>query len=366
MTMAGTAARPVVDGIDVEAVLRAEVRAVRASVSKRWRVAELVVAGIVTLGAYYGVYAALVFFVESMAVAVVLAVALGAIAAVSLMTYGHPFTHRLSGRWLAGSGLLGAPILGFDLQWWKSKHNRNHHHRTNQNDDDDLDIRAVRLSPGLEWKPMHRLQPWLLPVGALGTHLGMVRKSTVFRFQERPDLPYAVRVARAAVAPGWLVALMVPPMLRHGVLATLVVAAIASLTIGAILGAVFLVNHVVEGTEFGEPSGGFHEWQVRGSSQYAISSLGVTLFTGGLNLHVAHHLMPRASLLELWRLSHRLPVVCAEIGLPLTTFPSWRAAWRSHRRVVRQLAQDPNQSGADAIQARPAVIPASTALSQLR
>ena len=119
---------------------------------------------------------------------------------------------------------------------------------------------------------------------------------------------------------------------------------------GLIMGSVFQLAHVVEGTEQPLPnSEGIIEadWAVhemRTTANFAPRNRLVNWYVGGLNYQVEHHLFPHISHLHYSAIAPIVERTAREHNVPYTCKPTLRAALRSHFRRLYQLGHEEHQA----------------------
>jgi linoleoyl-CoA desaturase len=274
-----------------------------------------------------------------------LAVLLGWGIASSNMQLAHPAIHRSAG--LSPAVRLVLPrCTGVSSAWWRAKHGLHHRHTNQLGSDDDLDTILFRFSPDVEWRPVHRLQPVLAPLCYPLLHLSLVLRGVAFavtgRVRRTPVHQVSVGSAgRMLVGQlGIPVLLIVAGSVLHGVLPVMVVALTASLVAGALLSAVFVVEHTVIGTRFGPAAQGrgFERDTLEVCADVAAPPL-VSWLVGGLNHHAAHHLAPRAAFVDLAHITAVVSAASSAGGVTRVEFPSWRSAWWAHLRFLAAMSR---------------------------
>ncbi|MEO5680300.1 MAG: fatty acid desaturase, partial [Acidimicrobiales bacterium] len=125
----------------------------------------------------------------------------------------------------------------------------------------------------------------------------------------------------------------------------------AGVLAGFIMAVVFQTGHCLDTTTFLKPEAGTGRietgWalaQVAGTADVAPSNRLYTMFTGGLNHHVEHHLFPQANQLLLPAIAPVVRRHCEANGIEVVVLPTLLAAVRSHQRLLRTLGQQPPQS----------------------
>jgi linoleoyl-CoA desaturase len=254
--------------------------------------------------------------------------------------------------------MLGASfdMLGANGYMWQITHNVIHHTYTNiHNVDEDLTVSPLlRLSPDAEHYWFHRFQHWYA-AGAysLATLFWVFAKD--FKYFMKKDLgPFQDRKhSKGAVT--WLVvskiayyiyALVLPLMLIQAPWwAILLGFATVHLIAGAILGIVFQLAHVVEGTEYPLPddTGNMeHTWAVHEmltTSNFARSNPVLRWYIGGLNFQIEHHLFPKVCSIHYPEISGIVQDVAKKHGIPYNEHLTFTAALASHWRMLKKLGQ---------------------------
>lgn len=111
---------------------------------------------------------------------------------------------------------------------------------------------------------------------------------------------------------------------------------------GLVLGLVFQLAHVVEGTEFpiANEEGNIEEaWavhQMKTTANFARKSFLATWFCGGLNMQVEHHLFPRICHIHYPRISEIVKKTAEEFGVPYIENRTFLSALKSHYRMLRK------------------------------
>lgn len=252
--------------------------------------------------------------------------------------------------------MLGASfdMLGANGYMWQITHNVIHHTYTNiHNVDEDLTVSPLlRLSPEAEHYWFHRFQHWYA-AGAysLATLFWVFAKD--FKYFMKKDLgPFQDRRhPKGAVA--WLVfskvayytyALVLPLIfIQQPWWVILLGFVTVHLIAGAILGIVFQLAHVVEGTEYPLPDEGGnmeHTWAVHEmltTSNFARSNPVLRWYIGGLNFQIEHHLFPKVCSIHYPEISHIVQDVAKKHGIPYNEHLTFRAALASHWRMLRKL-----------------------------
>jgi linoleoyl-CoA desaturase len=247
-------------------------------------------------------------------------------------------------------------LLGANPYVWGLTHNLVHHTYTNiPGHDEDIEVAPglLRMSPEEPWRPWQRYQHlYAFPLYGLASLAWVFRKDFVKFFQPRigqhaarhPRREYVNLFFYKALYLGLYlgVPLAVLPLTWGQVLLGFVV---LHLVEGVVMGLVFQLAHVVEGTAFpaADPSGTMPEaWaahQLRTTANFAPCSRAAAFFCGGLNRQIEHHLFPRVCHIHYPALAPIVRETAREFGLPYLENLSFGAALRSHYRLLRRLGQ---------------------------
>lgn len=118
---------------------------------------------------------------------------------------------------------------------------------------------------------------------------------------------------------------------------------------GLVLGLVFQLAHVVEGTQFPSPNldGNIEEaWaahQMMTTANFAVDSKFAAFFCGGLNRQVEHHLFPKICHIHYPAIGKIVKATALEFGLPYIESPTFASALCSHYRILRKLGKEAYQ-----------------------
>ncbi|MEO3816041.1 fatty acid desaturase [Plantactinospora sp. B24E8] len=276
-----------------------------------------------------------------------------AIATVSLLgSWFHDSVHR-SVRLPAGVDFLlarlGASPVGFSPRWWAYKHVRLHH-RYPGNPEFDPDIqfgRLGRVSSAQGWQPLHLTQHvhmwFLLPFSTLNM-LKPAEPRLVRRYNHLPGITITV--------PGWVFLLdkyvgalvvWLPVFLTQSLRGATATFLVFHLCAGTLVSFVTQVQH---NTALSDDSDDYSaRWplcdQVLRTTDVGRRQGVWWWLCGGVNFHIAHHLAPSLTFLELPAVTARLRADLREIGLDLPVHRDMITAVRSHASLVRSLARRP-------------------------
>lgn len=115
---------------------------------------------------------------------------------------------------------------------------------------------------------------------------------------------------------------------------------------GLVLGLIFQLAHVVEGTSFPNPDthGNIEEaWaehQMRTTANFAIDSKLTGFLCGGLNRQIEHHLFPKICHIHYPAIGGIVKETAAEFGLPYIESSTFTAALVSHYKTLRKLGKE--------------------------
>jgi len=260
----------------------------------------------------------------------------------------RPWVNRIIG--------LSFDLCGANGYMWKITHNVIHHTYTNiEGIDEDLTVSPLlRLSPAAEHKPIHRYQHlYAFAAYSMSTLFWVFVKDYKYFLQrdlgpyknkKHPPAEIATLVITKLVYYAWALALplWLLPIPWWQVLIGFVV---VHLTAGLILGVVFQLAHVVEGTDYPapDPEGVMeHAWLVHEmatTSNFGRRNRLLCWYVGGLNFQVEHHLFPRTCSVHYPAISPIVEEVAREYGVPYNAQPTLSAAIASHYRMLKRLGQ---------------------------
>lgn len=289
----------------------------------------------------------------------VLAVLLGMFAAFIGFNISHDALHGAfsSKKWL--NDFLGATfyLVGANPYVWKITHNIVHHTYTNiPGHDEDIDIAPglIRLDPYEEHRPWQRYQHlYGFPLYSLASLSWVFRKDYLKFFKKKigqhdnSSHPRREYMALFASKIAYYIAFLVLPYLVLDlawwqVLLGFVVMHLAE---GLVMGLIFQLAHVVEGTAFPVPTaeGTMEEaWavhQLYTTANFAPDNAVIAFFCGGLNHQIEHHLFPRICHIHYPAISPIIRQTAHEFGLPYLENPSLITALQSHYQLLKKLGQ---------------------------
>jgi linoleoyl-CoA desaturase len=255
---------------------------------------------------------------------------------------------------------FSAELLGISGFRWRTKHNVWHHTYTNiAGFDDDVETYGtLRLSPQTPWKPLHRLQAWYFPLIYAFIALDFIMRDFMMAFVGKSDANHVYPKMNASdklvfwLGKAFFITIMfVLPLLVFPWWQVLIGFFIVMMTAGVVLGIVFQLAHILEIADFPAPQGNpqhiENEWavhQVQTTANFAPRNWLLNFYVGGLNFQVEHHLLPHICHIHYARLSPIVRQTCEEFGIPYHSYRTWRAAFVSHWRELRNLSRKPAAS----------------------
>jgi fatty acid desaturase len=253
---------------------------------------------------------------------------------------GHDAAHRQifkSGRWNDWVSLIIANLLvGMSYGWWQSKHNRHHANPNKEGADPDIALAAIAMTPARATRHRSRLMRWLVahqgwyffPILLLeGASLhkdGISRIISRDKIQRRwVEIGFiTLRLAGFAA----LVFLVLPPEKAVAFLA------VQLAVFGLYMGSSFAPNHIGMPLVSAKLKLDFLRRQVLMSRNISGGPL-ISVFMGGLNYQIEHHLFPSMARPYLRKAQPLVAAYCAAQGVPYTR----TTLWQSYRIVIGYL-----------------------------
>lgn len=260
----------------------------------------------------------------------------------------RPWVNRVLG--------LSFDLMGANGYIWKITHNIVHHTYTNiEGVDEDLSVSPlVRLSPsGPHWR-LHRWQHLYAWVAYAFATIYWVfikdykyflkRDIGPYRDKRHPPSAWATLFVTKALYYTWTI--VIPVLVLDLAWWQFLIGFFAvHLTAGLILGVVFQLAHVVEGTDYPAPDeqGRMEDaWvihEMRTTANFARANPLVNWYVGGLNFQVEHHLFPKVCSVHYPAITGIVEEIAQKHGVPYHAHPTLRAAIRSHYRMLRMLGR---------------------------
>jgi fatty acid desaturase len=253
---------------------------------------------------------------------------------------GHDAAHRQifkSGRWNDWVSLIIANLLvGMSYGWWQSKHNRHHANPNKEGADPDIALAAIAMTPAMATRHRSRLMRWLvahqgwyffpiLLLLGIAMHTDGIRRVISREKLERRW----VELTFLAIRLGGLVALVflvLPPGKAVAFFA------VQLAVFGLYMGASFAPNHIGMPLVSPRLKLDFLRRQVLMSRNVSGGPL-ISVFMGGLNHQIEHHLFPSMARPHQRRAQPLVATYCAAQGVPYTR----TSLWQSYRVVIGYL-----------------------------
>jgi linoleoyl-CoA desaturase len=299
-------------------------------------------------------YIWLVFFTPGVVASLIICAVLGLVFAGIGFNVMHDSAHgSFSNKtWL--NNLMGYSLnmMGGDVHLWKTKHNMVHHSFTNiEGLDDDIDIQPFMRMHGEQkryWA--HRYQHIY---GFLLYSINYTLWVFYFDFKKYFNMKIGdIKIRKYKLKDHvsfWTTKLiyvflfLVLPMMKVGVVPTLIGYAVLTVVCGIVIAIVFQLAHVVEETAFPEAQAQMGtEWavhQINTTSNFATGSKLTHWYTGGLNHQVEHHLFPRISHVHYPALNKIVKDTCKQFGIQYNEHKTVLQAVRSHYVHLRNIGR---------------------------
>ncbi len=256
---------------------------------------------------------------------------------------------------------LSFNLIGANAYMWNITHNIVHHTYTNiHGHDEDLEVAPglIRLDDKEKLSSFQRYQHYYaFPLYGLASLSWVFRKDYVKFFQKKigsydnsnhPPREYFNLFFFKALY--YTLFIVVPLVVLDLTWWQFLIGFIAMhLAEGLVLGLVFQLAHVVEGTGFPEPdpNGNIEEaWaihQMHTTANFARTNPVATFFCGGLNMQIEHHLFPKVCHIHYPAISEIVKQTATEFNLPYYEQKTFLLALRSHYRVLRRYGKEAHQ-----------------------
>jgi linoleoyl-CoA desaturase len=250
---------------------------------------------------------------------------------------------------------FSAEFLGISGFRWRTKHNVWHHTYTNIAglDDDVETYGTMRLSPHEPWKPLFRIQHWYFPIVYSFIGFDFIIRDFMMAFVGKSDATHVYpKMSRGDKIVFWagklffFTIMIFLPLLVFPWWQVLIGATLVLLITGLLTGLVFQLAHIMEAAEFPEPVGDplhvENEWaihEVQTTVNFAPRNKVLNWYVGGLNYQIEHHLLPHICHINYPALAPIVEKTCHEFGIKYYNYPTWRQAFMSHWRELRNLGR---------------------------
>jgi fatty acid desaturase len=253
---------------------------------------------------------------------------------------GHDAAHRQifkSGRWNDWVSLIIANLLvGISYGWWQNKHNRHHANPNKEGADPDIALSAIAMTPAMATRHRSRLMRWvvahqgwyffpILLLEGLSLHTDGIRRVLSRDKVQRRWVELAFLTLRLGGLLA-LVFLVLPPEKGIAFLA------VQFGVFGLYMGSSFAPNHIGMPLVSPKLKLDFLRRQVL-MSRNVSGGPPVSVFMGGLNYQIEHHLFPSMARPYLRKAQSLVVAYCAEQGVPYTQ----TSLWQAYRTVINYL-----------------------------
>lgn len=273
------------------------------------------------------------------AASLVCVIGLGVIQVTLVATLFHECVHRnlgISSRsqdWIAR--LIAAP-LALSLSWWRVKHVRLHHvHVGDIEQDPDIQFAAVaRVKAYQEWRPQYRFQALYGPIACFLVSLNMLSPSELRRVDPTArHLPLKLLLEKYAL----FTMFWSPLAAIRGLFTAALVFVVFELTVGAFGSVVVQLQHntTLSNRDSRLLPNTTWERQYRCTTDTRSATGLWWWLSGGTSRHVAHHLYPKLTYVQLPRATRLLRADAPD-------WPEHSSVWqalRSHVQLMRLLAK---------------------------
>lgn len=245
-------------------------------------------------------------------------------------------------------------VIGANAYVWSITHNVVHHTFTNiPGHDEDIEVAPglLRMSPEHEIKPIQKYQHYYAFLLYSFASLSWVfRKDFVKFFQKKignydnskypqKELFNLIFFKAVYYALFLILPIVILPFAWWQVLLGFIVMHMAE---GLVLGLVFQLAHVVEGTDFpiSDDNGNIEEaWavhQMQTTANFSKDSFLATWICGGLNMQVEHHLFPKICHIHYSSISDIVKKTASDFNVPYIENPTFLIALKSHYMMLRK------------------------------
>ncbi len=316
---------------------------------------EMVVKTVIVLTLYFGSYALIMFGQLSLEVMWFLTFMMG----IGMAGIGFSVSHdALHGAYSSNKYINKALGYTFDLVGangyiWKITHNIIHHTYTNiHGHDEDLEVAGfIRLSPHSEHKKIHQFQHILAFFAySLSTFFWVFVKDYKHFMKdnigpyENKDHPVSEWVTLFVTKGIYYTYMLILPLLLLDItwVHLLIGFSTLHLTAGLIVGIVFQLAHVVEGTDHPEPDEDNmidEHWMIHEmvtTNNFARDNKPLCWFVGGLNFQIEHHLFPRICSVHYPAISHIVEKTAKEFNISYNQHDTFFEAVASHYRTLKK------------------------------
>lgn len=245
-------------------------------------------------------------------------------------------------------------LIGINSDMWEYNHNLSHHYVPNiPLYDSAIDSFGLfRFHPKAPYYKFHRYQHWyIFIIYALST-LFKIFFLDFFSFSRKriglqkigdhsaKRIAYLIITKLIVISYSLVIPLLVIDEPAWHIIAGFLA---GNFVAGITLGIVFQVTHLSDHSVFPEPDengiiyNSFPKHIMQTTADFATNNPVVTWISGGLNIHVAHHLFPTISQVHLPALAKIVKATAHEFDVPYKEYPTVYAALKSHFRMLKKL-----------------------------
>ncbi len=316
---------------------------------------QMVIKTIILLSVYLGSYALIISGQFSLGTMWALCVLMG----IGMAGVGFSVSHdALHGAYSSNKYINRAlgytfDMLGANGYIWKITHNIIHHTYTNiHGHDEDLEVSEfIRLSPHSEHKPIHRVQHILAFFAYSLAMLFWVFVKDYKNFLKTNIGPYNDKthptsewISLFVTKALFYTYMLVLPMLLLDItwVHLLIGFTTVQLTAGLIIGIIFQLAHVVEGTDHPVPDEDNmidEHWMIHEmvtTNNFARDNKALCWFVGGLNFQIEHHLFPKICSVHYPDISPIVEKTAKEFDIPYNHHETFFGAVASHYRTLKK------------------------------
>jgi linoleoyl-CoA desaturase len=250
-------------------------------------------------------------------------------------------------------------LIGANPYVWKITHNIVHHTYTNiPGHDEDIEIAPglIRVDVDEPLRPWQRFQQWYaFALYSLASLSWVFRKDFMKFFKknighcDNSSHPRREYITLFATKGGYYILFIIVPYLVLDLpwWQFAIGFVLMHMVEGLVLGLVFQLAHVVEGTAFPVPTEGVgieEAWavhQMQTTANFAPTSPIAAFFCGGLNRQIEHHLFPKVCHIHYPVITSIVRQTAHEFNLPYLENPTFSSALGSHFRLLKKLGTEP-------------------------
>lgn len=260
----------------------------------------------------------------------------------------HPWLNRIMYRVF--------DLIGINSHMWEYNHNLSHHYVPNiPLYDSAIDSFGLfRFHPRAKYHSFHRYQHiYIFFLYALST-LFKIFFLDFFSFARKRignmevskhsirDILYLVITKIVVISYTLIIPILVINVPAWQIICGFIA---GNIIMGITLGAVFQVTHLSNSTLFVEPDkegmihNSFSRHILATTADFSVDNKIITWISGGLNLHVTHHLFPKISQVHLPALTKIVGKTAKEFNISYIAHPSVFTAIRSHLQLLKKLGK---------------------------